>query len=138
MKLEELIRKPVTGLGTGKQAETVALNHLRQNGLKLIERNYRCRLGEIDLIMNEGDVLVFIEVRYRKSDRFGSGAESVDYQKRRRLILTARHFLASHRSYGNHGCRFDVISAAPSANQTGHPENSGMRIEWFRDAFQTD
>lgn len=132
------IRSPATGSATGRQAETLALNHLRQNGLTLIKRNYRCRLGEIDLIMNHGDLLVFIEVRYRKSDSFGSGAESVDYHKRRRLVLTAKHFLASHRRYSKHGCRFDVISASPAADSVPRAALSEMRIKWFQDAFQND
>jgi|TARA_Y100000310_G_scaffold344124_1_gene455252 putative endonuclease len=93
-------------------------------------------LGEIDLIMNQGELLVFIEVRYRKSNRFGSGAESVDYHKKRKLILAAKHFLALHRRYGDYDCRFDVVSASPP--QAGRGETSDMTIEWFRDAFQYD
>jgi putative endonuclease len=127
----------VTGLETGKRVESVALKYLRNAGLTLIKRNYRCRLGEIDLIMNDGDLLIFAEVRYRKSNRFGSGAESVDYRKRRKLILTARHFLASHHRYGEPDCRFDVISVSPSPSKA-QSEDSDMRIEWFRDAFQAD
>ncbi|MDP6263870.1 MAG: YraN family protein [Pseudomonadales bacterium] len=130
--------KQVNGLETGKQAETVALKHLRKNGLTLIERNYRCRLGEIDLIMKHRDLLVFIEVRFRKSDQFGSGAESVDYHKKRKLILTAKHFLALHRRYGKHDCRFDVISASPAASAVPRAALSDMQIEWFQDAFQND
>lgn len=132
-------KKQVTGLDIGRQAETVALNHLCRNGLTLIKRNYRCRLGEIDLVMSEGDLLVFIEVRYRKSDRYGGGAETVDYHKKRKLILTAKHFLASHRRYGEHICRFDVISASPTATKVMTASHSAdMKIEWIRDAFQTD
>ena len=127
----------MTGLETGKQIESVALRHLRNAGLTLIKRNYRCRLGEIDLIMNDGDLLIFAEVRYRTTNRYGSGAESVDYRKRRKLILTARHFLASHQRYGEQGSRFDVISVSPSANKA-QSEDSDKCIEWFQDAFQTD
>ena len=89
--------------------------------------------------MNEGELLVFVEVRYRKSNRFGSGAETVDYHKRRKLILAARHFLGSHQMYGEHDCRFDVISASPSASPvTPVSRSADMRIRWIKDAFQTD
>jgi len=128
----------VIGLETGKQAENVALSHLREQGLILVKRNYRCRLGEIDLVMTQGDLLVFIEVRYRKSDRFGSGAETVDYHKRRKLILAAEHFLYLHHRYVNMGCRFDVISASPGTGSANDSGSTGMNIKWYRDAFQTD
>ena len=77
----------------GQAYETKACLYLQQRGLTLLQRNYRSRHGEIDLIMQEADSLVFVEVRYRRSNRFGSGAESVSYHKQARLIATAAHYL---------------------------------------------
>ena len=83
---------------------------------------------EIDLIMQDDNVLVFIEVRYRKSDYFGSGAETVDSRKQKKLILSAKHYL-SKQSKHDQACRFDVISLSGSL-QTG-------RIEWIPNAFDS-
>ena len=73
--------------GTG--AEDLACAYLQKSGLRLLARNYRCRRGEIDLIMQDGEYLVFVEVRYRKNDAFGSAAETVSSAKRARIITTA-------------------------------------------------
>lgn len=105
----------------GKKAEDVACNFLLQNGLSLITRNYHCRYGEIDLIMQDSDTLVFVEVRYRKSDSFGSGAESVTHEKQRKLVFTANHYLQSHPS--PLATRFDVIAM------------SEQQIDWITNAF---
>ena len=111
----------------GAQAEELALQYLQQQGLSVVNRNYHCRRGEIDLIMIDTNTLVFIEVRYRKSALFGGALESVNYAKQKRIIHTAQHYLqqqsASHDNY-----RFDVI--AISSNQS-NPE-----ITWIKDAFQ--
>jgi len=108
---------------TGAEAETVACRHLEDSGLKLVTRNYRCPRGEIDLVMDDDGTMVFVEVRYRHSDRFGSPAESVDARKQARLRAAARHYLQAHRM--EPACRFDVVSVMP-----------GDAIEWLRDAFQ--
>ena len=89
-------------------------------------RNYRARVGEIDLIMLDGEELAFVEVRYRSRVDFGAGADTVDLRKQRRLALTARHFLA-HRDSDNLPCRFDVVSVTKT--------NYGLRFEWIRNAF---
>ena len=96
----------------GKKAEDIACSFLQTNGLTLIERNYRCRFGEIDLIMQDSDTLVFVEVRYRGSDNFGDGAESIDANKRRKLVFTANHYL--QKTSFTHASRFDVIALAPN------------------------
>ena len=96
---------------TGKRAEDLACRFLQGEGLLLIGRNYHCRFGEIDLIMQDHDDLVFIEVRYRRSARYGSGAESVDHNKQRKIIFTANHYLQAHPSH--QACRFDVVTLAP-------------------------
>ena len=107
----------------GDGAEARAAAFLEGEGLKIVERNYRCRMGEIDLVASNGATLVFVEVRARTSDRFGGAAESITAAKRRKLLAAARYYLRCH---GAHfACRFDVILlSGPSA-----------RIEWITDAF---
>ena len=114
---------PGTGAqNTGQRAEATALAHLSAHGLKLQQRNYRCRGGEIDLVMRDGDTVVFVEVRFRRSERFGSPAATVDRRKQSRLMRAARHYLGRH---GLVMCRFDVVGI------TGEPP----RIQWIRNAF---
>jgi putative endonuclease len=114
-------------LQTGQIAEQNALTFLQSRGLKLLEQNYRFKTGEIDIIMRDQDTLVFVEVRYRKSDRYGSGAESITIAKRRRIINTAKHFLMK-KKYSEKPCRFDVISASG-------PTDDGMKLDWIKNAF---
>lgn len=91
----------------GKDAERHAERWLRNAGLQEIGRNYRCRGGEIDLIMKDGPQLVFVEVRYRHDDRFGGALASVDRRKQQRLVMAASHYLQRHDWDGP--CRFDVV-----------------------------
>lgn len=107
-------------LGAGK--ERLALVYLESQGLRLIASNYRCRLGEIDLVMRDTATLVFVEVRFRASDRFGGAAASIGVAKQRRLIAAAGFFL-QYKSL-DLPCRFDVIAIG-----------AGDRIDWIRDAF---
>ena len=95
----------------GKKAEDVACSFLQRNGLSLIERNYHCRFGEIDLIMQDSDSLVFVEVRYRSSSTFGDGLESVDANKRRKLVFAANHYLQN--TSFEQPSRFDVVALSP-------------------------
>jgi putative endonuclease len=99
-----------SGPAIGEAKETLACGHLQAQGLRLIERNYRCRLGEIDLIMQDGACLVFVEVRYRRGDGYGSALESVTAVKRRRILSTAQHYLQQHPT--RQDCRFDEIGRA--------------------------
>ena len=112
----------------GAWAENEAQSYLETHGLKIVKRNYRCRSGEIDLVMLDGDLIVFVEVRYRASNHFGAGFETVTSAKRRRLIAAASSFLARHRRFSKRCCRFDVVSV------TGR--NYRLRFLWIRDAFQ--
>lgn len=100
---------------------------LRRQGLGLVERNYRTPRGEIDLIMRDGDTLVFVEVRYRRSEQFGLAGETVDRGKQHRLRLSAEYFLQHLPDGPSPPCRFDVIAIA------GDERNA--RITWYRDAF---
>ncbi|HEX7052474.1 MAG TPA: YraN family protein [Burkholderiales bacterium] len=107
----------------GARAEDLCAALLRAAGLKLVARNWRCRLGEIDLIAEEGGTLVFAEVRMRGGPGlFGGAAESITAAKRARLIAAARLYLARRPQAA---CRFDVflVGGAP------------RRVQWIRDAF---
>jgi len=116
-------------LNLGQQAEQWAYNHLQQQGLTLITKNYSCRRGEIDLIMQDKETLVFIEVRYRKSSTFGSALESVDRKKQTKLIFTAEHYIQQQKSsFTNY--RFDVIAIT-------HERNNPI-ITWVKNAFQVN
>ncbi len=112
----------------GQAAEDRALEFLRREGLRLIERNYRSRYGEIDLIMEDGRDLAFVEVRLRTNPRFGGALESVDRRKQAKLLATAAYFLQQRRL--NRPARFDVVALAPSPD--------GLAIEWIKDAFRVD
>ncbi|SMF95939.1 putative endonuclease [Methylomagnum ishizawai] len=107
-------------------AEDRALGFLQEQGLRLVERNYRCRYGEVDLIMEEGETLVFVEVRYRASQKFGGALESVDRRKQAKLWNTATCFLRERRY--DRPARFDVAALSPAAG--------GFAVLWVKDAFQ--
>ncbi len=106
----------------GARAEDLCAGLLRGAGLRVLERNWRCRLGEIDLIAQEGDVLVFAEVRMRRSWAFGGAAESVTAAKRARILAAARLYL-TRRPQAQ--CRFDVFLVDGPAGD----------VQWIRDAF---
>lgn len=112
----------------GDKVELFAENHLKKQGLKLIEKNFNSRYGEIDLIMLEGLVLVFVEVRFRANTSFGSGAETVDYRKQQKIIKTAQLFLQSNKKMQQRDCRFDVVSVTLASHEP--------IIEWHQNAFQ--
>jgi len=118
---------------TGKSAEEFAKRYLQDQGLTLVDQNYRCKYGEIDLIMRDKQTTVFVEVRYRKSHHFGSGAESVNYHKQRKLLATASHYLQNDLKAAKRPCRFDVISLTTSAP----PGNNDYTVQWIADAIQT-
>lgn len=116
--------------GRGAQVEAAARAHLLRHDLRAVAANANYRFGELDLVMLDGATLVFVEVRYRRDDRFGGGAASVDARKRRKLILAAQAFLLSHPVYADNPCRFDVVEA------DGDPAQP--RLNWLRDAFRAD
>lgn len=111
---------------SGLRAERAALWYLRCRGLRLVARNYRTRNGEIDLIMRDGAMLVFVEVRLRNRIEFGDGAASVGPAKQRRLIRTAEQFIARHAA-NRVRCRFDVVSV--------HKPHYRLHLKWIRNAF---
>lgn len=107
----------------GVDAETMAAEFLEKRGLEIIARNYRCKLGEIDLVARDGVTTVFVEVRKRASPAFGGAAASITAAKRLKLVRTARHYLSRLRAMPQ--CRFDALLIQ------GDPP----KIEWIRDAF---
>ena len=106
----------------GATAEELAVRFLQGRGIRIVERNYRCRGGEIDIIAREGPTLLFVEVRLRRSGAFGGAAASITPAKRKRLAFAARHYLA--RLGREPPCRFDAILLDSLAAD---------RIEWLRD-----
>ena len=108
----------------GVQAEQWAAQYLRQQGLKLIAQNYRGRFGEIDLIMQDGVSLVFIEVRLRRNAGFGGAAASIDTRKQQRIIRTAQQYLATLAN--TPPCRFDVVLM---------DDVQGVQAQWLKNAF---
>lgn len=114
-------------LRRGSEGEALAREYLQRHGLQFIAQNYRCRAGELDLIMRDGHTLVFVEVRLRTHTTFGTGAETVDRRKQRKLIAVASHYLGHLADQPP--CRFDVISITRTRNHNS--------IEWIANAFET-
>jgi putative endonuclease len=114
----------------GNQAEDIALNYLIQQGLVLIEQNYLTKVGEIDIIMLDKaeQVLVFVEVRYRKNTYFGSATDSVDQTKQLKIMHAAEHYLGYQQKFDEYICRFDVIGLESDLK---YP-----KINWIKDAFE--
>lgn len=113
---------------TGQAAEAQACGYLQSRGLQLLTRNYTVRGGELDLVMQDGDSLVFVEVRYRRQSDHGSPLESITATKQARLRKAAGHFLQQHPQLADRPCRFDVIGLTAD-------RNGRATIEWVRDAF---
>jgi putative endonuclease len=113
---------------TGSQFEDIALAHAQGDGLRLIARNFNCRFGELDLIMRDHDIVVFVEVRYRRSNRFGGALDSVGASKRNRLAKAASLFLQANPNLARQPCRFDVIAISGAADRPS--------IDWQRNAFE--
>jgi putative endonuclease len=130
----------------GAQAELAAARYLCQQGLRLVVQNYHCRFGEIDLILQDGETLVFAEVRLRSNKSFGGAAASIDARKQRKLICTAQHYLASLTQIPP--CRFDAVLLTSASKQAGATlastksagevlpvEFPNTDIEWIKNAF---
>ncbi len=114
----------------GREGEAEAFEHLRRHGLTLVSKNWRCKGGELDLVMLDGDTVVFVEVRARRHSAWGGAVESVDGRKQQKLIIAASTFLQQQPRWAKHPCRFDVV-----AINTGHTQAS--RLDWIRNAFDT-
>lgn len=114
----------------GRQAEALAAAHLRSQGLELIVANFRARVGELDLVMAEGSLLVVVEVRARAPDALVSPAQSITAGKRRRIVRATQYFLLRHREYAHWPVRFDVVEVTSGA--------AGPSLNWIRSAFDCD
>ena len=108
----------------GQQKERLAEQYLIQQGLRPLTRNFRCKMGEIDLVMRDADTTVFVEVRYRKNSAFGSALESVDFRKRSRLIRAAEFYLLRQSGANDYPSRFDVVAIS-----------GDDKIDWVENAF---
>lgn len=110
----------------GNQYETLAKQYLQRQGLRLLDQNFLTKVGEIDLIFQQGETIVFVEVKYRKNDSFGSAAEMVTRAKMRKLVKTAQIWLSQQkRSAYNIDYRFDVVAI----------HDSGRDINWIQNAI---
>ena len=122
------VTKTNTAYQVGGWVESLAANYLFKHGLKRIDQNYRCRLGEVDLIMQDQQYLVFVEVRYRKNNDFGGAKASVTREKQQKIRKVAQFYL---KRFGVRGqyifCRFDVIAVCSVSE--------GLQVEWIKDAF---
>jgi|WetSurMetagenome_2_1015567.scaffolds.fasta_scaffold155281_2 putative endonuclease len=108
----------------GQKAEQKARTYLISQGLQLIVTNYRCKYGEIDLIMLDVDVYVFVEVRCHKDEGYGNSIDSVTKSKQRRIIKAAKSYLQQEQLYDKVSCRFDVIAVQTDGT-----------MEWIKNAF---
>ena len=111
----------------GDYWEKVALKYLQTKKLKLVKQSYNCKVGEIDIIMTDNGILIFIEVKYRKNDEWVSAAEAVTKSKQRKIIKAAQLYLLQNKKYKNWNCRFDVVSIQGTKQD---PE-----INWIENAF---
>jgi putative endonuclease len=111
----------------GIDGERAAERFLRRRGYTIVERNYRCRLGEVDLIALDRRTVVFVEVKTRRSTRFGSPVDDVDLRKQRQIARAAECYLDAHRLH-DRAVRFDVVAVWPD-------EHGGLTCELMQDAF---
>jgi putative endonuclease len=115
-------------LAAGRRWEHTAGEYLEKNGLAVVTRGYRCRMGEIDLVCRDGAALVIVEVRARATTRFGTAVETVTQRKRRRIVQATRHLLMCRPEWQSLPIRFDVV--AFDGIDTTTPQ-----ISWIRNAF---
>jgi putative endonuclease len=123
-----LQRPNVSTRKTGNAVEDYVGTYLQTQGLHILERNFQTKFGEIDLIARDNDSIVFVEVRYREKQHYGSGSETVTFYKQQRIIKTAFSYLKQKHLMEKVSCRFDVVAASGQVNQP--------IIEWIKDAFQ--
>ena len=113
----------------GSKGEDLALSFLKRQGLELVDRNYRCKRGELDLVMLDGQELVFVEVKYRSGDQLVDALESVGFTKQKRLIRASSSYLDQHPRHWKRVMRFDVVAITAKREE---------EIEWVQDAFEID
>lgn len=114
----------------GLHAEQLACRYLEKKGFRLVEKNYRLKCGEIDLIMQNNAILIFVEVRYRKNNFYGGAAASVTWRKQQRLIRAAHYFSVNKTIAKQLPSRFDVVTLSGDLNSP--------TISWIQDAFRVE
>jgi putative endonuclease len=131
--------RPPSPPNLGHKAEDTACAYLERQGLRLLARNYRCPHGEIDLVMDHDNTLVFVEVRYRKNGMYGTALESVDARKQAKIRATAEHYLQRHGAAARRACRFDIVAlhavAAGGAPVSSPGSPPAPSLNWLQDAF---
>lgn len=120
---------PANNRALGDQAENLALRYLTEHGLVLVQRNFACRLGELDLVMRDGRYLVVVEVRYRSNRSYVAAQLTIDWRKQKKIVRTAAMFLAWHQEFATMPMRFDVVGVDVDSN-------NDTSISWTRDAFR--
>jgi len=115
---------------TGDAAEQIARSYLVKRGLKLLEQNYHGKYGELDLVMQDSDSIVFVEVRYRNQTNYGTPLESINHQKQQKIIKTALYYLQRHPEWQNAAARFDVIGITSGDKQAN--------VDWIQNAFYAE
>ncbi|MCI8598953.1 MAG: YraN family protein [Lachnospiraceae bacterium] len=110
---------------TGSRYEAIAANYLTEHGYRILEQNYRNSFGEVDIIAEKNSVLIYIEIKYRSSSRYGDPLEAVDVRKQRRICKVAAYHYAQHGRREGRPCRFDVIGIYGDG-----------RIEHIKNAFE--
>jgi len=118
------VRTKQTSVTIGQNAEKRACDYLKRQGLQLIEQNYRCKQGEIDLVMRQNHTIVFVEVRYRKNALHGSGAETVTFSKQKKLLSSATQYLLERYNSVDLPCRIDVLSLGTNNHDTQWIQNA--------------
>lgn len=113
---------------SGRHWELVAAEHLREQGLTVVELGYQCRLGELDLVCLDDETLVIVEVRARSSGARGTALETIDFHKRRKLVNATRYFLMRHPAWFERALRFDVVAVDDIDTAT-------PRLRWVKNAF---
>lgn len=111
----------------GAKMENVACDYLQKQGLRFKQCNYSCKMGEIDLIMQDGEFIVFVEVRYRKSKDYGGPIATITKSKQHKIIRTALFYLVEHNQFEKVPCRFDVVAIDEANHQ--------LQVEWIKSAF---
>ena len=111
----------------GQAWEKRAKRYLCSQGLSSLATNFSCRFGELDLIMRDDPWIVFVEVRYRNTEKYGGGLESIDNRKQQRIIQSAQCFLAKHPMHATSPCRFDAVTIGIVGGT--------QKISWIKDAF---
>jgi putative endonuclease len=114
----------------GQRAEDIAVEFLRARGAEILERNFRRRLGELDIVARDGETLAIVEVRTRASNRYGGAASSVDFRKQQRIVRAAMQLLQQRKDLARMRVRFDVVVVAGIGSET-------PQVQWLRHAFLT-